>query len=71
MDDTQREVSCFGGVEQLELATRIGGGQDGCPHALDVLQLPLQKGIGHLGLGEVVDPGASATPRALGEFDQA
>jgi hypothetical protein len=54
----------------LKVAPRVGGGEDRCAGADDVPDLADEELFGLLGLGNVIDAGATAAPIGLREFDE-
>ena len=70
MDDAELHPSLFGAVFDLQKASRISSGHDGCARGFDVAQLALEEVVGHFGLDEIVDACAAAAPGAFGQFDQ-
>ena len=57
-------------IGDLEMAAGIGGGDHLGPGFFDMADLPLQQLGRHLGLGDIVNPGAAAAPCRFAEFRQ-
>ena len=54
----------------LEVAPRVGGGEDRGAGAHDVANLAHEELFGLLGLGDVINTSAAAAPIGFGEFDK-
>ena len=70
MRDAQWQAFAFRAVDELEQAPWVARGDDFAACRADVLHLPIEKLIGHLGLSEIVNACAAAAPVALREFNE-
>src|ERR1039457_5033073 len=70
VDNTQVQALVFGAVDKLEQAAGVAVGHDAGAGRFDVLELAVQKLVGHLRLHNVVNAGAAAAPQAFRQLDQ-
>src|SRR6185503_11717514 len=59
-----------GAIDYLEQAAGIAGRDHFAARGTDVLHLSVQELAGHLGLRQVVNPGAAATPVGFRQLDE-
>ena len=70
MNDSERQALPLGAITNLEKASRVSRGHDFSPGAFDVLELALEKIVGHFRLDEIVYAGTAATPSAFRQLHQ-
>ena len=70
MNDAEGHAASCAAIDDLQEATGIPGGHDGRAGGGDVVDLAFEKFPGHLGLGDVVNAGATAAPVCLRQFDE-
>ena len=59
-----------GAIDELQKTTGVARGYDFRPGGPDMFEFATEELIGHLRLHNIVNAGAAAAPRALGQFDQ-